>query len=441
MVSTKPAKGTRDLLPAAARRRQYIVDTIRSVYEQHAFEPLSTPSFERLDTLMGKYGDEGDQLIFRILKRGANLVRALAGPEASQDTLADLGLRYDLTVPLARVVAAYQNDIPKYFRRYQIAPVWRADRPQKGRFREFTQCDADIVGCESIVADAEILSCMATALKRLGFDDAVIRVNHRDILFGIIEAAGIAPELEGTALVAVDKLDKIGWDAVTTELLERGVTAQSAARLREILEVGGGLEGLAESLEDSARGRKGVADLNELFALADSAVGTDLVQFDPSLARGLSYYTGPIFEAVHPKLNGSIAGGGRYDTLVGMFLGRDVPAVGFSLGLDRLEAVMEELELFPAAPSGPDALVAFMGDATVSVALATELRAAGLCVDVFPEAAKFKKQFSYAQEVGARFLLMVGDSEVAAGTVTVKDLRSREQAQVPRADVAQHLRQ
>jgi histidyl-tRNA synthetase len=440
MVSLKPAKGTRDLLPAAARRRQYIVDTIRAVYEQHGFEPLSTPSFERLDTLMGKYGDEGDQLIFRILKRGANLGRALAGEAPSQDTLADLGLRYDLTVPLARVVAAYGNDIPRYFRRYQIAPVWRADRPQKGRFREFTQCDADIVGCTSLVADAEVLSCLATGLLRLGFDDAVVRVNHRDVLFGMIEASGIAPELEGSALVAVDKLDKIGWDGVTKELLGRGVSAESAGRLRSILEVEGGLSGLAGALAESERGRAGVAALQELFALVEHNAGSRLVQFDPSLARGLSYYTGPIFEANHPKLSGSIAGGGRYDNLVGMFLGRDVPAVGFTLGLDRLEVVMDELGLFPSAASGPDALVAFMGDASASLALATALREDGLRVDVYPEPGKFKRQFQFAEQIGARFLLMVGESEAADGTVTVKDLAAREQVTIPRGDVAEHLR-
>ena len=439
MVSLNPAKGTRDLLPAAARRRQYIVDTIRAVYEQHGFEPLSTPAFERLDTLMGKYGDEGDQLIFRILKRGAALDRALAA-EPTQDTLTDLALRYDLTVPLARVVAAYGNDIPRFFRRYQIEPVWRADRPQKGRFREFTQCDADIVGCKSQVADAEVLSCMATGLSRLGFDDeVVIRVNHRDVLFGMIEAAGIPADLEVTALVAVDKLDKVGWDGVTKELMERGVGQDSAARLKEILEGDTGLPGISAALEGSERGRRGAAELTELFGLVAQA-GVRFTKFDPSLARGLSYYTGPIFEAIHPKLAGSIAGGGRYDNLVGMFLGRDVPAVGFTLGLDRLEVVMDELGLFPTARSGPDAIIAFMGDAGVSLGLASLLREAGLRVDVYPEPGKFKRQFQYAQEIGARFFLVVGDDELAAGEVTVKELATREQERLPRAAVAERLR-
>lgn len=446
MPSTKPPKGTRDILPRTARRRRYIKDTIEAVYEEHGFEPLETPSFERLDTLLGKYGDEGDQLIFRVMKRGADLGRALAKPEPSQETLADLGLRYDLTVPLARVVAQHRNDLPRHFRRYQIQSVWRADRPQKGRYREFTQCDADIVGSSSLVADVEVLSAAGTSLKRLGFDDVVVRVNHRDLLFGLIEAAGIPAEQEGTTLVALDKLDKVGWEGVLKELDERGISEECAQALKGFIDGANGDSGarlsfLKEALTSSERGSRGVAELQEILEIANGTEASAFLQVDPCLARGLSYYTGLILEANSPRLAGSLSGGGRYNNLVGMFSKESVPAVGFSLGLDRLELVMEELGLFPDhIDSGPDAMVVMMQSAANAMSIAGELRKEGISVEVFPEDAKFKKQIKHAESRGIKILIIAGPDEVEKGIVSIKNLAVRSQVDVARSEMVATIR-
>ena len=442
--STMPPKGTRDLLPGEARRRQYITRIIEAAYEAHGFEPLMTPSIETLDTLLGKYGQEGDQLIFKILKRGESLQRAMAGKgEIGEGDLADLGLRYDLTVPLARVAAGSQNALPRPFKRYQIQQVWRADRPAKGRFREFTQCDVDIVGAASICADAEVFSAAATALTGLGFSDVALMTNHRDVLFGLIEAAGIDPALEGSALVAVDKLDKIGWGGVTKELKERGLSEACVDRLRALLDVDAAsnaatLDHLEAALKDSARGQKGVRELREILSLTAASPAGPLVRISPYIARGLSYYTGLIVEAVTPQLAGSIGAGGRYDGLVGMFLGRDLPAVGFSLGLDRLEVVMEALGLFPARLDGaPEVMVAAMGDPVGDMALAAALRGQGLRVDVCVEPdARLGKQFKAADGRGIRFVAIQGSEERAQGQVAIKDLLTGHQQSMGRDTVA-----
>lgn len=440
MASTKAPKGTRDILPQTARRRQFIRDTISQVYREHGFEPLETPSFERLQTLLGKYGDEGDQLIFRVMKRGADLGRALGKPEVTREDLADLGLRYDLTVPLARVVAEHSHALPRYFKRYQIEPVWRADRPQKGRFREFTQCDADIIGCEGLMADAEVLGAAGQALARLGFTDATLRVNHRDLLFGLIESAGITADQETTALVALDKLDKIGWDGVLQELDEREITPAASRKLQQIIQETQGdnaarLETLGQHLQGSQRGQRGVDQLKELLALLACTPAAELVQVDPCLARGLSYYTGPIFEANSPRLAGSIGGGGRYDGLIGMFSGKHTPAVGFSMGLDRLEVVMEELDMFPPDFQAPQVMLPYMDAPTEALRLASQLRAAGLRVEVFPEPSKFGKQIRYAEERGIDLLVVLGSQEVQQGQVTLQVLSAREKINVPRGEL------
>ena len=447
MPSTQAPKGTRDLLPAAARRRQRIVSAVREAFEAHGFEPLETPALENLSTLLGKYGDEGDQLIFRIMKRGASLSRALASEQgATEGTLGDMGLRYDLTVPLARVVAHHQNDLPTIFKRYQIQPVWRADRPAKGRFREFSQCDVDIVGAASMVADAEVLGAAATALRSLGFEDIAFLTNHRDVLFGLIEAAGIDPAMESSALVAVDKLDKIGWEGVEEELSGRGLSAAQIERLRSLLDAedtdnGATLDRLQEALSGSTRGARGTGELRELLQLTAHGPAAGFIRITPSLARGLSYYTGPIFEVKSPQLAGSIAAGGRYDGLVGMFLGRDLPAVGFSLGLERLEVVMETLGLSPPGEdTAPNLMIAHFGDDLGALmALAAELRAEGLRVDLFPEPARLGKQFKAAELRGIRHVALLGSSELAEGVVSIKDLHTGDQMRVPRDKLAAAL--
>src|SRR5689334_1943669 len=338
MSRTEPARGMRDFLPEDIRRREYVVGVIRRVYERYGFEPLETPAVENLETLLGKYGDEGNQLIFKILKRGEH--------EASGE--ADLALRYDLTVPLARVIAHHQAKLPRLFKRYQIQPVWRADRPARGRFREFFQCDVDSLGSTSPVVEAELCAAVSDALTQLGFADFTIRVNHRQLLTSILSYCSIAEALQGTALVAVDKLDKIGVDGVKAEMESRGIGLESASKLLTVLSEFRQLRAGAEVPFDDA-GKAAYANLLEISSLASGTSAEGRIEFDPSLARGLSYYTGAIMEINVPDLAGSLGGGGRYDNLVGMFLGQTIPACGFSLGLERILVVMGERGMFPPA--------------------------------------------------------------------------------------------
>lgn len=422
------AKGTRDFLPAAMHARLRVIQTIREVYGTFGFEPLETPAMERVDTLMGKYGDEGDRLIFKILERG----------EGGREGKADLALRYDLTVPLARVMAMNQG-LPLPFKRYQIAPVWRADRPQKGRFREFYQCDGDIVGTRSLVADAECIAMAHLALERLGFDDFTAHVNHRALLSAIVAAAGV-PDRESEVLVAVDKLDKIGKDGVTAELIERGIPEAAVARLWDILAEPLSLDRVAAELGDAAAGP--VAELRTLFAhLAD--LGAHRAVFDATLARGLGYYTGAVYEVKITNGGvGTVAAGGRYDGLVGMFSGKPVPAVGISIGIERLLVVMEERGMLTGAGTPVRALVTLFDAATVpaALALARELRASGVAVETWlGEPGGLGKQFKYANQRGIAHALVLGPDEAAAGTVAVKQLASGVQTVVPRAEVAAML--
>jgi histidyl-tRNA synthetase len=418
-MSTKPPRGTRDFLPEEIRRRTYVIDKIRGVYERYGFEPLETPAFENIETLLGKYGDEGNKLIFKILKRGEH--------EASGE--ADLALRYDLTVPLARVVAQYQNELPKFFKRYQIQPVWRADRPAKGRFREFFQCDIDSIGSTSPVVEVEQLAAVSEVLTTLGFRDFKIRLNHRQelptLLAQYFAIEGAAHQAE--ALITLDKLDKIGVEGVADELDKRQLTNRAKA-----------LQGLKD-----AAGHPVPESLAQMMALCEATPAASHVAFDPFLARGLSYYTGAIMEISVPDLAGSLGGGGRYDNLVGMFLGRDVPACGFSLGLERIIVVMTERGMFPPSVGGgnADAMVTIWNDESRSdaVALAGELRRGGLRVDVYPEADKLGKQFKYASSRNVPFVAIVGDDEKANGTVSVKDLRSGDQQTMPRAEAASFM--
>ncbi|MEZ4639498.1 MAG: histidine--tRNA ligase [Caldilineaceae bacterium] len=451
--NTSPVSGTRDFLPLDVLRRNYVIDVIERVYQSYGFEPLETPVMERLDTLLGKYGDEGDQLIFRVAKRGDKLKRALTDAPTEND-IADEGLRYDLTVPLARVVAEYRNQLPRYFKRYQIAPVYRADRPAKGRYREFYQCDVDIVGSNSQMVEAEVLNAGAEVLQQLGFvgvgeSGFRLRLNHRGVLKGLMEVAGVPEAMESTVLVAIDKLDKIGMDGVRAELLGRGLDEAAADKLLHMLEsapqtVEETLNWLSDELEGSENGSRGVAELKQVVLYAAHGPAQDHLAVDPYLARGLSYYTGAIFEIEFIGLNGSGGGGGRYDNLVGMFSNQTIPACGFSLGLERILLIMEERGLFPDHVIGrPQVMVTQFDDSTVAASLqmAKRLRAAGLRVDLYPDLDRYGRQFKYADERQIRYAVILGPDEVRDGLVSIKDLGSGEQSTLPQEDIVPWLQQ
>ncbi|HTH37399.1 MAG TPA: histidine--tRNA ligase [Pyrinomonadaceae bacterium] len=463
MASTNPARGMRDFLPADVRKREYVIGIIKEVYESYGFEPLETPAVENLETLMGKYGEEGNQLIYRILKRRDKFIEGLRRLESAQQTwddfdvnrlrnledmFSDLALRYDLTVPLARVVADNRNDLPKFFKRYQIQPVWRADRPARGRFREFYQCDVDAIGSSSMVVEAELILAVTQILKRLGFDDFVIRLNHREVLRDILDTAGVPAEKHADALVAIDKLDKIGGDGVKAELESRGVSEDASAMLLDIFEE------TQEIVDDGKDVNRTI--VSNLINIVSNEVLTDIgsilrfaadspVQLDPSLARGLSYYTGAIIEVNVPDLAGSLAGGGRYDGLIGMFGKEQIPACGISLGLERILVVMDERGMFPPeiAESTPaDVMIAMWSEETAgeSLKLAQELRAAGLRVILYPEPDKLGKQFKYADAIKVTWVGVLGETELADGKVTLKNLRIGKQETIPRQEATERFR-
>jgi histidyl-tRNA synthetase len=457
-ASTQPARGMRDFLPVDVRRREYVIGVIREVYERYGFEPLETPAVENIETLMGKYGEEGNQLIFKILKRG----------EHAKTGEADLALRYDLTVPLARVVAEYKDKLPKFFKRYQIQAVWRADRPARGRFREFYQCDVDVLGSRSMIVEAELCAAAGEALTKLGFTNFTIRINHRQVLTGVLDAAGITADKQTEALVALDKLDKIGREGVAKEYRERGINEEAGDNLLSFFEaasslehaaelsvIEGGAEALAlnaallgrlvEFVGDHEAGARGIDELRSLIKYAEASGIAQRIRIDPSLARGLSYYTGTIMEINVPDLAGSLGGGGRYDNLVGMFLGQDVPACGFSLGLERIIVVMTERGMFPESlvSTPADVMVTIWnGDSIAdSLTLAQSLRAEGLRVDLYTEADKLGKQFKYASSRGIPFVAVVGEEEMKRDEVSLKDMRSGEQRTVSREHIAQTIKE
>ena len=433
----------RDFLPEDVRRRQYVIGVIAHVYQQYGFEPLETPAVENLETLQGKYGEEGDRLIFKILKRGE-------GAETGQ---ADLALRYDLTVPLARVVAEYRAKLPKFFKRYQVQPVWRADRPQKGRFREFYQCDVDAIGSTSMAVEAELLSAAADVFLALGFTDFQIVVNHRKLLNAVLQHAGVPADLHGPALVVIDKADKIGVDGVRRELAEKGMSAASANTLLDQLsstpppDLAAWFDQQAAVLNED--GKAGLEDLRQIFSLCRNTSAGPHLALDRSLARGLSYYTGPIFEIRVADLAGSLGGGGRYDDLVGMFSGEQVPASGISLGLERILVVMGERKMFPAsvvsAPADVMVVQWFANRTDLYLAFATELRRAGLRVELYPDAPAEDgkkvgdRQFKYAAARGIPFVAVIGADELAHGTVAIKNMQTGEQRSVARAEVTKWL--
>ncbi|MGB0639405.1 MAG: histidine--tRNA ligase [Myxococcota bacterium] len=413
-------KGTRDLMPATMNHRLAVMEIIRKVFTKYGFEPMETPAFERIETLTGKAG-ENEKLMFRILKRGEGGLRGEV----------DQGLRYDLTVPLARVVAMNPS-IPLPFKRSQIQPVWRADRPQKGRFREFYQCDIDTVGTASPIADAECIAVVHDALMALGLTGFTIRVNHRQLLRSMAESIG-AGDNETAVIQALDKLDKVGRKGVEKELLERGFTADQCTKLWNHID-GAPIEGAAEAERE----------LKIILGLArDMGVDADRVKIDRTLARGLDYYTGPVFEAtLEGEYTGSISGGGRYDGLIGMFSGKaDVPAVGISLGIERIFMLMEEMGLLPTIPTTTQVWVTVFSDDTRSASLeaATQMRSAGVNVQVSTRTGKLAKQFKDANGRGIPYVLVCGPDEAANGTVVLKNLSTGEQWTGPADQAASQL--
>ena len=441
---TKPSipKGTRDFGPAQMARRNYIFDTIRSVFRLYGFRQIETPALENLSTLMGKYGEEGDKLLFKVLNSG-DWRSAIDGEQLQNSPLGALtskvsekGLRYDLTVPFARFVTQYRNDISFPFRRYQIQPVWRADRPQKGRYREFYQCDVDVVGTDSLVSELELIQIVEEVYRRLGIR-VCLKLNNRKILSGIAEVIG-APDKIVDITVAIDKLDKIGPDKVNDELRERGLSEDAISRLQPILGMTGNNEDklatLGEVLRGSEEGRKGIEETAAIFSLCEAAGVKLNIELDLTLARGLNYYTGAIFEVKALDVQmGSITGGGRYDNLTGIFGMPGVSGVGISFGADRIYDVLTELDLFPQeALEQTQVLFATFGESELRYALtwARELRARGIRTEVFPEAAKMKKQMGYADSNHIPYVAIVGGDEMAAEKVMLKNMLTGEQKQV-----------
>ncbi|WP_333819456.1 histidine--tRNA ligase [Ohtaekwangia sp.] len=434
-------KGTRDFGPTVMAKRQFIFDNIRKVFQKYGFQPLETPAMENLSTLTGKYGEEGDQLLFKILNSGDFLkdidVQRLEARNSKQIAfdISEKGLRYDLTVPFARYVVMNRNDVSFPFKRYQIQPVWRADRPQKGRYREFYQCDADVVGTDSLICEAEIILMIKEVFKQLGIQDYSIKINHRGILSGIAEH--IKAVNETSLFVAIDKLDKIGEEGVKNELREKGFEEQNLTALFNILSVKGSVINkiafLAAHLDTTQHGMKGLRDIQEVLNILKSyGATTEHVDFDIALARGLSYYTGCIFEV---KINhvsiGSVSGGGRYDNLTKAFGDKEnLSGVGFSFGVDRIYDAMEELQLFPKnAHASSKILLCHFDDESFHYGLGilTKLRDSGIAAEIYPDQSKLKKQLDFANKKGIPYTIVMGSEEVKSGILPFKDMAKGEQ--------------
>ncbi|WP_411273580.1 histidine--tRNA ligase [Daejeonella sp.] len=448
MAIIKPSipKGTRDFSPAEMVRRNYIFETISSVFRKFGYQEIQTPTLESLETLTGKYGDEGDKLIFKILNSGDFLSKIPTDKLGSQtsttitSSISEKALRYDLTVPFARYVVMHQNDISFPFKRFQIQPVWRADRPQKGRYREFYQCDADVVGSESLLNEAEFILIYHEALNKLGLKDFTIKLNNRKILSGIAEIIG-KPELMVDMTVAIDKLDKIGFDGVSKELIERGFTMADIEVLKPVIMLKGTNESKIENLQfvlkNSSIGLKGIEEIETIFSYLASLrpPTSDLkplpLELDITLARGLNYYTGAIFEVkTNEVAMGSIGGGGRYDDLTGMFGLKDLTGVGISFGADRIYDVMEELKLFPETSSESTRVMISNFDAVAekyALPLLGELRDAGINSEIYPTHAKLKKQLNYADDKKIPFVILIGSEEMDRGTLSLKNMKSGDQ--------------
>jgi histidyl-tRNA synthetase len=452
---SKPSipQGTRDFSAEEVRKRQYIFNTLRAIFELYGFQPLETPSMENLVTLTGKYGEEGDRLIFKILNNGlhekkeedkqklnAEWAQVVSRPYSSL-VVTERALRYDLTIPFARYVVMHQNDLAFPFRRYQMQPVWRADRPQKGRYREFWQCDADVVGSTSLINEAELLCIYQSAFHQLQVPVA-IKVNSRKLLAALSELCGM-PEKMMDITIAMDKLDKIGWIGVAKELQERGIGDEGIWHIEKVINVTGNnnekLAAFAAIMEHSASGMEGINELSKTLAYYHGLADKDwkgTIDVDISPARGLNYYTGVIVEVVcsHPDVKmGSIGGGGRYDDLTGLFGLKNLSGVGVSFGIDRTYDVMEELKVFPEQlATGTQAMLVNFGgeNETYALHLLQELRSGGIATELYPDAAKFDKQMKYANKRGIAYVLLPGDDERKANKVSLKNFGTGEQKMV-----------
>jgi histidyl-tRNA synthetase len=452
MAKPSLPQGTRDFGPETVRKRNHILDTIRNVFELYGFQPLETPAMENLETLMGKYGDEGDKLIFKILNNGLdNPEKQKQGREDFEKilqgknvkTITERALKYDLTIPFARYVAMNHNQLAFPFKRYQVQPVWRADRPQKGRYREFYQCDADVVGSNSLINEVELACIYMEVFRRLKIADCQLQINHRKVLRGIIETCNLHDH-EKKILVIIDKTDKIGIAGVKEELIKEKIEGGNLEKLMEAYSFEGSTQEkisfLKNFLKDSQTGTEGITDLEYIFNQSAIANLKSKIQIDLTLARGLEYYTGIIFEAKAPeKIKiGSIGGGGRYDDLTGLFDVPNIPGVGISFGVDRIYDVMEELDLFPAAVHvGTQVLFFNLGEAEARVAfiLVQQLRHHGTRTELYPESAKFDKQFKYAEKKNIPYIIIIGSKELEEKKVVVKDLRTAEQNNVAFEDL------
>ncbi len=446
-MAQKPGipKGTRDFNPEQVAKRNYIFNTIRRTFETFGFQPIETPSFENSSTLMGKYGEEGDRLIFKILNSGDYLSKANKEAYEAKNSnkltssITEKALRYDLTVPFARYVVQHQNDIEFPFKRYQIQPVWRADRPQKGRFREFYQCDADVVGSQSLWQEVEFIQLYDKVFSDLKLDGVTIKINNRKILSGIAEVIGASDKLIDFT-VALDKLDKIGVDKVKEEMLAKGISEGGIAKLQPLFTLTGGFQSQMDRLKGilstSEEGQKGIEELEFInTAISELGLSTATLQLDVTLARGLNYYTGAIFEVAAPEgvKMGSICGGGRYDDLTGIFGLKNVSGVGISFGLDRIYLVLEELDLFPETVNKKvKVLFINFGDkeALFSLKAINALRTQGVNSELYPDTAKMKKQMNHANKREIPFVVLVGEEEIASKTYTLKNMTSGEQQNV-----------
>lgn len=454
-MSSKPSipKGTRDFLPQVMVKRNYIFSTIKSVFEKYGFMPIETPAMENRETLLGKYGEEGDRLIFRILDSGESLKSADFNALEEKNygkfanSVSEKALRYDLTVPFARFVVQNQNELTFPFKRYQIQPVWRADRPQKGRYREFYQCDADVVGSDSLLYEIELIQIFDEVLSKLGFTDFTIKINNRKILTGIAEVCGEADKLIPIT-VAIDKLDKIGIDGVIDELKQKGVSDHAIQKINPLFSLNGSneekLASLKTFLELSEAGLKGIEELNYVLERANQlGIKNANLEFDVTLARGLNYYTGAIFEVKANNVQmGSICGGGRYDDLTGLFGLKGMSGVGISFGADRIYDVMNELNLFPSsALASTQVLFINFGEKEElhSMKVAKDLRERGVMCEVYPSAAKMQKQMKYANDRSIPFVVMIGSAEMDSGNITFKNMQSGEQITGTLAELIQAL--
>ncbi|MCC8176290.1 MAG: histidine--tRNA ligase [Bacteroidales bacterium] len=453
-MAQKPSipKGTRDFSTQEMARRNYIFDTIREVFRLYGFNPIETPSMENLSTLMGKYGEEGDKLLFKILNSGDYLAKANGEHLDARDSvkltssISEKGLRYDLTVPFARYVVQHRGELQMPFKRYQIQPVWRADRPQRGRYREFYQCDADVVGSTSLINEIELIQLIDDVFTRLRVP-VTIKLNNRKVLAGIAEVIG-APDKMMDITVAIDKIDKIGLEKVNEELLERGLSRTGVEKLTPILKIDGPiierLDQLGGILAESEIGTLGVKELREVIAGVERLGLNAELDLDVSLARGLNYYTGTIIEVKARGVEmGSITGGGRYDNLTGVFGMPGLSGVGISFGADRIYDVLNTLNLYPEDTlQSTRVMLANLGDeeASLSMQLLKTARAEGVAAEIYPDQTKLQKQMKWANERNIPFVAIVGEQELADGTITIKDMATGRQETVPQAEFLSHLK-